>query len=112
MINYNDRKFSPVSNSDNGEVDNETIFHYRQEGNVLTCNYQGNLIQKGQLMGLVDTEGNIEMRYHQVNVNGELMTGICQSSPEIMNNGKVRLHEKWQWTSGDLSKGESVLEEL
>ena len=32
MINYNNKKFSPVSNSDNGEVDNETVFHYQQDG--------------------------------------------------------------------------------
>ena len=36
------------------------------------------------------------MRYHQVNDAGEIMTGTCQSSPEILNNGKIRLHETWQ----------------
>ena len=40
------------------------------------------------------------------------MTGICVSKPKIMPNGKIHLHEIWQWTSGDKSKGESVLEEL
>ena len=62
-------------------------------------------------MGLVDDNGKIEMRYHQVNRNGDLMTGMCVSVPEIMENGKIRLHESWQWTSGDRSKGESILEE-
>ena len=95
MINYNDRKFSPISNSDNGEVDHQTVFHYQQEGNILTCNYKGNSIQKGHLIGLVDELGNISMRYHQVNALGEPMTGICQSTAEIMSNGKIRLHEKW-----------------
>jgi hypothetical protein len=51
------------------------------------------------------------MSYHQVNYNGELMTGICQSTPEILPNGKIRLHEKWEWTSGDKSKGTSIIEE-
>ncbi|WP_321538875.1 hypothetical protein [Flavobacterium piscinae] len=39
------------------------------------------------------------------------MTGICHSKPEIMENGKIRLHETWQWTSGDYSNGESIIEE-
>jgi hypothetical protein len=52
------------------------------------------------------------MRYHQVNTKGELMTGICFSTPEILLNGKIRLHEKWEWTSGDKSVGESIIEEL
>ncbi len=111
-MNYHNKKFRPISNSENGEVSDDMIFHYSQEGNVLTCTYQGAKITKGQLMGLVDGEGRIEMRYHQVNSNGELMTGICKSVPEKMDNGKIRLLESWRWTSGDGSQGESVLEEI
>lgn len=51
------------------------------------------------------------MRYHQVNNKNELMTGICKSKSEILENGKVRLHESWEWTSGDKSKGQSIIEE-
>jgi hypothetical protein len=51
------------------------------------------------------------MRYHQVNNAGEIMTGICKSIPEILENGKIRLHESWEWTSGDKSKGQSIIEE-
>ena len=60
---------------------------------------------------MVDSAGNIEMRYHQVNIKDELMTGICVSKPEILQNGKIRLHENWEWTSGDKSKGTSIIEE-
>jgi hypothetical protein len=60
---------------------------------------------------LVDASGKIEMRYHQVNDQDELMTGICISTPEILEKGKIRLHENWEWTSGDYSKGSSIIEE-
>jgi len=111
-MNYNNRKFRPVSNTENGETTIETIFVYQQNGHILTSEYQGGQIAKGHLIGLVDEGGNIEMRYHQVNLKGELMTGICHSKPEIMENGKIRLHEDWKWTSGDESSGKSVLEEI
>jgi len=111
MINYNDKIFRPISNTENGETSNETIFKYRQTGNILTSEYSGGKIKYGHLIGLVDNDGNIEMRYHQVNDKDELMTGICNSKPEIMKNGKIRLHESWQWTSGDKSNGESIIEE-
>jgi hypothetical protein len=111
MINYNGKKFSPVSNSENGETSSETTFIYKQIGNILTSEYEGGKIKKGHLIGLVDENGNIDMRYHQVNDKGEIMTGVCKSIPEIMDNGKIRLHESWQWTSGDKSKGESIIEE-
>ncbi len=111
-INYNNRKFRPVSNSDNGEVSSDMIFHYKQIGDILTCSYEGQNIIKGHLIGLVDKNGSIEMSYHQVNKNGELKTGICNSKPEQMKSGEIRLQEEWQWTSGDKSKGNSILEEL
>lgn len=111
-INYNNKTFRPVQSTENGEVSEETIFEYRQNGTILTSEYFGGQILKGHLMGLVDENGNIEMRYHQVNKKGELMTGICFSKPEIMSNGKIRLHETWEWTSGKKSKGKSILEEV
>ena len=112
MINYNDRRFRPVQNSANGEVSEETIFHYKQEDKVLTCTYSGGRIRHGHLIALVDEAGCIDMRYHQVNDHGELMTGTCRSTPEVLPNGRIRLHETWQWTSGDGSSGSSVLEEI
>lgn len=111
MINYDNKIFKPVSNTENGETSAETAFHYKQNGRILTSEYSGGKIISGHLIGLVNDKGEIEMRYHQVNEKGELMTGICTSKPEILQNGKIRLHESWHWTSGDLSKGNSIIEE-
>lgn len=112
MINYHQKHFRPVSNTDNGETSEATVFHYQQNGSILTATYSGGKIQAGHLMGLVDEKGNIDMRYHQVNDKGELMTGICRSVPEILPDGKILLHESWEWTSGDRSKGHSLLKEI
>ncbi len=112
MINYHDKKFRPIRNTDNGETSSETIFHYQQQGNILTSRYSGGKIKSGHLIGLVDENGSIDMRYHQVNEAGELMTGICRSMPEILPDGRIRLHETWRWTSGDGSAGESIIEEI
>ena len=111
-FNYNNRRFVAIENSNNGEVTPDLIFHYMQNDNIITSEYSGEKIKKGQLIGIVDNDGNIDMRYHQINIRGELMTGICKSTPEIMENGKIRLHERWSWTSGEKTKGESVLEEI
>lgn len=111
MIDYNNKTFVTISNTENGETSDETIFIYKQVGSILTSEYSGGPIIKGHLMGLVDENGHIDMRYHQINIKNEIMTGICKSRPEVLNNGKIRLHERWQWTSGDQSKGESIIEE-
>ena len=111
-INYNNKQFKPVETTTNGETTLDTIFKYRQDGNILTSNYKGGDIAQGHLIGVVDKLGNIEMRYHQINIKRDLMTGICFSKPEILSNGKIRLYEDWKWTSGDFSSGKSILEEL
>ena len=111
MINYDNRIFKAISNSENGEVDSSMQFVYRQSGNIVTSSYSGDRILSGHLIALVNENGDLDMRYHQINVLGEMMTGICKSTPEILPDGKIRLNEKWQWTTGDFSKGESILEE-
>ena len=37
--------------------------------------------------------------------------GVCHSIPQILDNGKIELYEKWQWLNGDKSEGESVVGE-
>ena len=96
MINYNNKIFRPVCNTENGETSVETKFVDLQNGPILTSEYSGGQIIKGHLIGLVDADGNIEMRYHQTNTKGELITGICKSKPELLANGKIRLHDTWQ----------------
>jgi len=112
MISYHNKTFRPIQNSENGETSPDTRFHYSQEGNIVTAIYTGGNVLKGHLIGLVNDQGIINMCYHQVNDKGVLMTGRCISTPEYLPGGKIRLHEMWQWTCGDHSKGTSVIEEV
>ena len=111
-INYNNRKFTSVSNSGSGEVDGNTIFNYNQDGNVLWATYSGGAIKFGTLTGLVHEDGSLDFRYSHVNTDDIIMTGQCKSTPEQLADGRIRLHEKWQWTSGDMSSGNSIVEEI
>ena len=111
-INYDGRKFRSVANSPNGEVDAQTVFHYHQRDHIVWATYQGGSIQWGTLIATVDDAGCLDMRYQHVNASGELMTGKCASTPEALPDGRLRLHEKWQWTSGDQSSGQSIVEEI
>jgi len=112
MIHYNDKFFRAVNNTANGETSSDTVFHYKQDYNIITAEYAGGKILKGQLIGLLNSDGSLNFRYQQVNDKNEIMTGTCFSVPELLPDGKLRLHEKWKWTSGDLSEGESVVEEI
>ena len=112
MIDYNNRKFAGVENTENGQVSGKTIFHYQQQGNVVWGNYTGGEITRGSLVALADDQGRLNMRYQHVDNKGNLKTGECQTTPEVLPDGRLRLHEKWRWTSGDHSEGSSIVEEL
>jgi len=110
LINLNGKSFKPISNSNNGEVSSKTIFNYRQNNNIIWATYEGGDVLFGTLSGKIS--GNIlNFNYQHQNLKGEFMTGNCESTIHLENK-IIKLFEKWKWTSGDLSKGESILEEI
>jgi hypothetical protein len=111
-FNFDGRRFRACENSATGEVSQATLFDYHQDGNVVWGSYAGGGIRYGQLVALMGENGELDMRYHHVNLAGELMTGVCHSVPTRLANGRYRVEETWQWTSGDRSAGRSVLEEV
>lgn len=111
-INYDNRIFKSVLNSETGEVSSETIFKYHQKDDLVWAEYEGGEIIFGTLIAKILDNDCLEMRYQHLNSNHELMTGICFSTPEILPDGKIRLYEKWQWTCKDLLTGESIIEEI
>ena len=86
--------------------------HYHQQGQLVWAEYRGGAIVFGTLIAKVVEAGCLEMRYQHLNAAGELMTGRCHSMPEVLPDGRLRLHESWQWTSGDGSAGTSIVEEM
>ncbi|ACM20410.1 hypothetical protein Geob_2055 [Geotalea daltonii FRC-32] len=111
-INYDNRYFKSISNSTNGDAGDETVFHYRQEGDLVWATYRGGQVRFGTLVAKIGCDGALDMRYQHLNDHGQLMTGVCRSVPELLPDGHLRLHEKWRWTCRDGSEGESVIEEL
>ena len=86
-INYDNRYFVPKVNSANGEVNASTLFHYRQQEQVVWATYDGGDVQFGTFVARVSKDGSLDMRYSHVNHEGELMTGHCRSVPEVLAAG-------------------------
>ena len=104
--------FRSLSNTANGEVGADTLFHYRQTGDIVSADYSGGSIVVGHLIARVLADGRLDMRYHHLNASGEFMLGRCLSTPERLADGRLRFKEQWQWLSGDLSSGHSEIEEV
>jgi hypothetical protein len=110
MINYNDKHFGMLSTSTGAS--NETVFHYQQAGDVVWGTYAGGSVIRGTLLAKVDAAGVLDLRFAHVKMTGEIVTGVSISTPEVLPDGRIRLIEDFQFTSGDKSKGVSMVEEI
>ncbi|MGP7817139.1 n-acetylglutamate synthase [Niallia sp. 01092] len=112
MIHYDGRKFVSIENTANGEVSSKTFFIYKQTGNILSATYSGGEIIQGTLIGIVKEDGCLEFRYNHVNNKNEIRGGKCISTPEILPDGRIRLHESWKWMDDEETEGNSIIEEV
>jgi hypothetical protein len=111
-MDYDDRRFASVTNSAAGDVGAGTMFHYRQQADVVWGTYEGGGIAMGTLIARVLADGSLDLRYQHVTREGAIKAGRCASKPEILTDGRIRLHERWQWTEGGAEAGESIIEEV
>jgi hypothetical protein len=67
-------------------------------------------VRRGFLVG-TRTRDTLDIRYVQLNDSGETSSGYCLSTIHVLQDGRLRLDEKWQWESRP-GGGTSVVEEL
>ena len=106
QINLNNKTFVLLENSENGEVNSETQFDYKQEGTLVTANYSGGTVLKGSIIGqLIAAE--LLMLYHCITSSNELKAGKAIAQVSTNSDGRIELHLKWEWLTSEES-GESV----
>jgi hypothetical protein len=111
-MNYEGKVFRSIANSAGGDVGDQTVFRYHQAGDLVWATYAGGAVRWGTLLARADAEGHLDMRYQHVGVDGAFKDGRCQSRPETLPDGRLRLHERWWWTEGAAGEGQSTVEEI
>jgi molybdopterin synthase catalytic subunit len=111
-ICLHNRRMRPSMNTINGEVNEDTLFEYFQNGDVIWGTYSGGTITQGVLLGRMARNGDINFQYLQLNTNNELNTGKSHSATEFLNDGRIILYEDWEWTGNKSGGGRSVIEEV
>lgn len=111
-INYHGKKFAGIMNSRTGQVSSDTIFQYEQQGMVLNATYSGGSILQGHMLGRINDDNSLYFIYHHLDEHQNLRSGCCYSRPEILPDGRIRLHEDWEWTHGGSGEGKSMVEEI
>ncbi|WP_440764927.1 hypothetical protein [Natronorubrum sp. DTA7] len=109
-ISFDGRTLAGVENDDGGEVGADTEFHFEQNGERIYASYSGGAIVDGHLVGTFDGD-QWDVRYVQINEDGETATGHSVGVVERLDDGRLRVEDEWEWESKP-GEGESVHEEV
>lgn len=109
-VSLDGRTLVGVDNTEDGEVSGDTRFEFEQDGERIYAHYSGGNIVDGHLVGTFDGS-EWEIRYSQINSNHETASGHSVGTVKLLDDGRVRIEDEWEWESQEGS-GESVLEEV
>ncbi|CAK9889833.1 MULTISPECIES: hypothetical protein [Pseudomonas] len=105
------RRFA-VANNAQGLAGTGTLFHYRVEGNSISSNYQGGRIRVGHQVGRATGADTIELLFHCLTTEGELLSGWSRGTLGVDPAGRTTLSFIWGWLSGASGGGESSYVEV
>ncbi len=110
-INFHNKKFNAPKTAPNGVINHETIFEFEQNDDAIIAKYSGGKIKAGYLIGRIISDNRFEFRFTQMHTDGILDGGHSFCDIKILDNGRIRLIEHFEWQSiGE--KGENIIEEL
>ncbi|WP_237881082.1 hypothetical protein [Pseudomonas sp. PGPR40] len=102
----NNRRFTVADNA-NGLSGAGTVFHYHVEGNAISSTYQGGRIRMGNQVGRVTGPNTIELLFHCLTTDGEMLAGWSRGKVGVDHAGRTTLTFVWGWMSGATGGGES-----
>ena len=108
-ISFDGKAMRTVSTAPNGVIDEKTIFHFQQIGNLITATYKGGRVKTGFLIGKINNE-KLEFQYTQMHDDESINGGCSLCEIKITEDGRIKLVEHFQWANGE--KGTNIIEEL
>jgi hypothetical protein len=117
MVNYDGRTFRVAGeDGEDGEDGQDAAdvpqARYHQDGNVVWGEFAGGHVRRGSLAGTCSPDGVLHFAYCMVYDSGEVVSGRCQSIPQLLDDGRIRLNEEWERYAPRADRGVSYLEEL
>lgn len=110
-INFNNKTFALVENSQKGKVNHETVFKYKQEGDLVTADYYGGTIRYGKIIAKLKEE-KLLMLYQCLTAENELKAGKGIAKVSFTNTGKLKLELDWEWITDIKENGKSTFIEI
>ena len=110
-FDFNNKRFALILNSDNGQVNTETIFNYKQDDNLVTADYFRGTIKYGKI--IAELKGDeLNMLYQCLTTDNQLKAGKALAKITQTENGKIKLSLDWEWLTNGNDQGKSEYIEI
>jgi len=110
-FNFNNKRFRVVRNDGaSAEVNEQTVFNFYQNKELIYAEYSGGNVKSGEIFGIIENN-KIYFYYEQENINNVKSSGKSIDSINVWGNNKLQLIDEWEWSSKK-GKGVCVLEEI
>lgn len=104
MINYDGRRFRKPGS--------DTIAVYHQDSDIVWVEFAGGEVRRGSITGTCAPDGTLHLGYTMVLAGGEVVCGRTVNTPEVSENGRIRLREVWERYGPHADTGVSYIEEV
>jgi len=104
MLDYDGRRFRAEGST--------AVVRYRQDGKLVWAEVSGGEVLRGAITGLCDSTGILHLGYTIVLTTGEVVCGHTVNTPEVAEDGSIRLRERWQRFRPVAASGTSCLNEV
>lgn len=111
MLDYDGRSFRSTAAETAGGDGFGPVGHYHQRGELVWAEFAGGAVVQGSLVGTCAPDGTLTLAYCQMLAGGEVVAGRCTTTPELLDDGRLRLREQWQRFDDEGSTGVSYIEE-
>ena len=110
MINLDGLRMYVSSTAADGVVNSDTRLHFIQKGQRVAARYTGGSVKRGWLVGRL-SGSELVFRYAQSEAAGDVHGGHSVCVVERLSAGRVRIIERFTWTSRTGS-GTNVFDEI
>lgn len=100
-----------VSTAENGVVNKDTIFIFKQNDTFVEAEYAGGKIRKGFLVGQIKDD-TLKFCFCQLQTDGSIDDGTSTCELAVGENGKIKLVENFEWASRPGEFGTNIFQEV
>jgi len=85
---------------------------YHRDGELVWAEFAGGEVRRGSLAGTCGPDGVLDFACSMVLDGGRVVSEHSVSTPEVLPDGRIRLHERWERFGAHAEQGTSRIGEI